>query len=476
MKRIHLATMALCLSAVAAYAGPTVASEADMMKAVNAIRAQSRTCPGGKSFPAAAALTVNPLITKAATSLAANLHPTYVNKNLGSAGYLAFGSAVVWNGALNESVAVAPDVNDYVAGTTTIQSAPKFWLTNQAACEAIMTPYTEAGFGSYAPAQQAGYAPTWPKIAVILAFPFDTTKVDSYKQRMLAEVNRLRATGVNASTYPGALCSSGAVSSLKWNDKMGQAAQFHSNDYATKGAVSGGDGSPHTGTAGDTPDSRIKAAGCTAGGGENVNFNFGSSPEDAVRSWITMSAGHCSNIFNAQATVAGFGIAASASLQNNNIGPFATFNLGADTGCSAYTGLPLVSYDPHVQDRGWMAEARDGGVAGTTGQNLRLEALKIRVGNPETGTGCRVYYQAHVQDTGWMPEVSDGAVAGTTGRNLRMEALKIRLVNCDKRYHVYYQAHVQDVGWMPEVADGAVTGTTGQSKRIEAIKIRLAAQ
>ncbi len=337
-----------------------------------------------------------------------------------------------------------------------------------------MSPYSEVGVGIYAPAQQPGYAPTWPRLAAILAVPFDATKVSDYKARIFAEINRFRTAGVNSS-YPGAQCTSGAVAALKWNDKMAQAAQFHSDDYATAGTVSGADGSPHTGTAGDSPTSRIKSAGCTAGGGENVNFNYGLNPEDAVRSWITMSAGHCSNVFT-QAAGGGVGIALSAKLQTANSGPFVTFNMGADTGCSTSTAAPLVSYNAHVQNVGWQAEAADGGLAGTTGQKLRLEALQIRAKNPAMGTGCRVYYQTHVQNNGWMPEVSDGATSGTTGQGLRLEALKVRLVNCDKRYRVYYQAHVQDMGWMAEVSDGAVAGTTGKGLRLEAVKIRVAAQ
>jgi hypothetical protein len=120
---------------------------------------------------------------------------------------------------------------------------------------------------------------------------------------------------------------------------------------------------------------------------------------------------------------------------------------------------------------GWQPQVFDNAVAGTTGQGLRLEALKVNI-NSAQFPGASVCYQAHVQNIGWQPEVCDGGLAGTTGRSLRLEALKIHLVNA-AQYRVCYQAHVQNIGWQPEVCDGAVAGTTGQSLRIEAVRIRI---
>jgi uncharacterized protein YjdB len=49
-----------------------------------------------------------------------------------------------------------------------------------------------------------------------------------------------------------------------------------------------------------------------------------------------------------------------------------------------------------------------------------MEAIAITC-----GAGYSVSYQACVQDIGWMPVVSNGAVAGTTGQNKRIEALRV---------------------------------------------------
>nr|WP_320026225.1 GerMN domain-containing protein [uncultured Acetobacterium sp.] len=129
-----------------------------------------------------------------------------------------------------------------------------------------------------------------------------------------------------------------------------------------------------------------------------------------------------------------------------------------------------VSYQAHVQNIGWQSAAVDGATAGTTGQSLRLEALKLQFANAPGEAGIK--YQAHVQNIGWQSIVSNGQEAGTTGQSLRLEALKITLENLPG-YSLEYRGHVQNIGWMPWVTDGEIVGTTGQSLRLEAIEIRL---
>ena len=84
-----------------------------------------------------------------------------------------------------------------------------------------------------------------------------------------------------------------------------------------------------------------------------------------------------------------------------------------------------------------------------------------------------VSYQAHVQNLGWLDTVSNGAVTGTTGQSLRLEALRIWLENPSPGMRIGYQAMVQGLGWMEVVFDGAEAGTTGQMRAIEAIRIWL---
>lgn len=313
----------------------TIADEATMLAAVNAIRAQARTCPGGKAFPAAPPLVKSTSLGIVANTLATTNTAPENFRGL-SPHYLAFGSAAVYTGGfLNQSpqVFVAPDVKDYVVnGKVQAVAAPEFWLSNAQTCADLMTAeFTEVGYGV---SNKPGYFPT---LVILMAAPYSASQTANYKARIFAELNRIRAAGISPATFPGAKCTAGPQPPLKWNDKFEQAAQFHSDDYAAKGIIDK-DNSPHKGSAGDMPADRIKRAGCTGGAGENVMFSGHSTlktPEHFAQAWIYESSGHCSTVMSGP--VAGIGIAHSTGLQALPTGPFVTFNVGPDTGCTAST-------------------------------------------------------------------------------------------------------------------------------------------
>ncbi len=138
------------------------------------------------------------------------------------------------------------------------------------------------------------------------------------------------------------------------------------------------------------------------------------------------------------------------------------------------TGLPLlpcpgVCYQVHVKGDGWLDWRCNGATAGTTGENRRMEAIKITL----TGAtpGATIEYQAHLENIGWTSWTAEGQVCGTTGQNRRMEAVKIRLINAPLRCHVRYRVHMKNKGWGDWAYDGAQAGTTGENRRIEAIEI-----
>ncbi len=132
-----------------------------------------------------------------------------------------------------------------------------------------------------------------------------------------------------------------------------------------------------------------------------------------------------------------------------------------------------VSYSTHVQNIGWQSAVADGATAGTTGQSLRVEALKINLTNAPAG--ATIAYQTHVQDKGWVtPASKDGAVAGSVGESKRIEAIAIALGGMPG-YSVQYRVHVQNIGWTSWGKDGSIVGTTGKGLRIEAIEIKIVA-
>ncbi len=148
--------------------------------------------------------------------------------------------------------------------------------------------------------------------------------------------------------------------------------------------------------------------------------------------------------------------------------PLLIFNFGYVANAS--TDNVGDSYQGNVQDIGWQNTVQDGADAGTSGQGLRLEALRISLTNAPAG--AHIDYKCHVQNIGWQNTVYDGADAGTTGQDLRLEAIEINLENVPG-YTVEYRTHIQNIGWQDWVSNGALSGTTGQGLRIEAIEIKI---
>lgn len=133
---------------------------------------------------------------------------------------------------------------------------------------------------------------------------------------------------------------------------------------------------------------------------------------------------------------------------------------------------PSVVYSTHVQNTGWMENAADGALSGTTGKGLRLEAIRIQLANSSKDSG--ISYTTHVQNKGWLSSVSNGTLSGTTGKGLRLEAIRINLTgSIAENYDIYYRTHVQSLGWMGWAKNSENSGSKGLSLRLEGIQIRL---
>lgn len=129
-----------------------------------------------------------------------------------------------------------------------------------------------------------------------------------------------------------------------------------------------------------------------------------------------------------------------------------------------------VVYNSHVQNIGWQDEVANGSIAGTTGRNLRLEAINIKLKNaPED---AKLKYSGYVQGIGWQSQVQDGTTIGTVGKELRLEGIKIELENL-KGYDIKYRVHIQNIGWTRWVKNGEISGLPGGNLRIEAVQIKL---
>lgn len=131
----------------------------------------------------------------------------------------------------------------------------------------------------------------------------------------------------------------------------------------------------------------------------------------------------------------------------------------------------MIKYQTHVQNIGWQGEKADGEMSGTTGQSLRLEAIKIQLSSSIDGG---IVYKTHVQDYGWQNFVANGQASGTSGQAKRLEAIQMQLTGKAKnQYDLYYRVHAQNFGWLGWAKNGESAGTAGYSYRLEGIQIVL---
>ena len=139
----------------------------------------------------------------------------------------------------------------------------------------------------------------------------------------------------------------------------------------------------------------------------------------------------------------------------------------------SYTQLTKkVKYMAYVQKKGWLNKVSSGKSAGTTGQNLRMEAMKIYLSGD--GPSGDILCSTHVANKGWLSYKSSGNVAGTTGEGLGIQAIKLKLTGeLSRTFDIYYRVHVEGVGWLSWAKNAQIAGTVGFSKSIQAVQIKL---
>ncbi|MBO0461690.1 MULTISPECIES: glucosaminidase domain-containing protein [unclassified Enterococcus] len=146
---------------------------------------------------------------------------------------------------------------------------------------------------------------------------------------------------------------------------------------------------------------------------------------------------------------------------------------GPSVGDSYLEKDPSILARSHVTNRGWLDEKDAATFVGTTGQNLSLQAIQLRLTENTIGGG--INYQAHVANQGWESSWrSNGSTSGTTGLNLPIEAIRINLTGViSTRYDIYYRIHAQNFGWLDWAKNGENAGTQGYATQSEAIQIKL---
>ena len=147
-----------------------------------------------------------------------------------------------------------------------------------------------------------------------------------------------------------------------------------------------------------------------------------------------------------------------------------------------------VYYSVHVQNIGWMGWAKNGENAGTSGNDYRIEAMKVVLitkgaAAPGSTTGAykdindsNVAYKSYVQANGYQPWKIDGEISGITGMSLRMEAWMLKLGTKVTEgdlagSSIKYRSYIEGSGWQDWKVNGTESGEL--NKRVERINIGL---
>ena len=89
-----------------------------------------------------------------------------------------------------------------------------------------------------------------------------------------------------------------------------------------------------------------------------------------------------------------------------------------------------------IQSDGALNSARtaisSSGAYDFTNMYAYISAGYVDIISKAKATTVSVEYEAHVQDVGWQGSVSDGEVAGTVGQNKKIEALAIDVLNLSR--------------------------------------------
>lgn len=140
-----------------------------------------------------------------------------------------------------------------------------------------------------------------------------------------------------------------------------------------------------------------------------------------------------------------------------------------------------VYYRVHASNIGWMAWAKDGGEAGTTGMSCSLEAIQIKLikkgaSHPDTSGYSHleiptVTYSSQVKGA-WQNTVSAGEVSGTTGQGIPITGFSAKTTS-SVAGGINYQLHFSNVGWTSGKSNGGQLSSTAESNSVEAIKVSL---
>ena len=141
-----------------------------------------------------------------------------------------------------------------------------------------------------------------------------------------------------------------------------------------------------------------------------------------------------------------------------------------DTSGYSHLELPTVTYSSQVKGA-WQNSVPAGEVSGTTGQGIPITGFSTKTTSSVAGG---INYQLHLSNVGWTSGKSNGVQLSSTAESNSVEAIKISLSGDLATYFdVWYRVHVDNVGWLGWTKNGSVAGSTGYGAHVQAIQVRL---
>ena len=128
---------------------------------------------------------------------------------------------------------------------------------------------------------------------------------------------------------------------------------------------------------------------------------------------------------------------------------------------------PLLAYQTHVTNKGWVAWTSENQLSNSTNDKLDIQAVKINF------PGHDVFYAIYFNETeGWSAEVSNSEMAGTTGKNKPVTGIKIRLDDSGaSEFDILYRVHTFNGKWTDWAKNGEELFSQGD--KINSIQIKL---
>ena len=141
-----------------------------------------------------------------------------------------------------------------------------------------------------------------------------------------------------------------------------------------------------------------------------------------------------------------------------------------DTSGYPHLEIPTVTYSAQVKGA-WQNYVPAGEMSGTTGQGIPITGFSAKTTSSVAGG---IAYQLHLSNVGWTSGKTNGEQLSSTAESNSVEAIKISLSGDLATYFdVWYRVHVDNVGWLGWTKNGAVAGSTGYGTHVQAVQVRL---